>query len=142
VESSDINSMVSMKVNGLSIEVVAPPEAPLLRVLGDHHARCDMRLGRGFPLRGDGSEHACEVAKALGLWGGSVSKAVEFQGAVTEWLARPGTALLSDNVEPIKTVAVMPRTAMENVYWLAVSSLKPVTQGQAGDIFQIIRANI
>jgi pyruvate dehydrogenase (quinone) len=35
-----------------------------------------------------------EVAKAMGLWGDSVSKAGELEKSLQAWLAQPGPALL------------------------------------------------
>jgi pyruvate dehydrogenase (quinone) len=45
------------------------------------------------------------VAAAVGLWGRSVSAAVELEEAVRAWLAHPGPALLSVRIRPLRVVA-------------------------------------
>src|SRR5260370_26928762 len=43
-----------------------------------------------------------KVAEAMGLWGKTVSKAEELEGAVAEWLREPGPALLNVQVAPME----------------------------------------
>src|ERR1700721_848476 len=45
-----------------------------------------------------------KVAEAMGLWGRTVSKADELEGAVAEWLGQPGPALLNVKGEPMELV--------------------------------------
>jgi pyruvate dehydrogenase (quinone) len=45
-----------------------------------------------------------EVAKAMGLWGHSASKAGELEESVQTWLAQPGPALLNVKVKPMQLV--------------------------------------
>src|SRR6202041_3964345 len=54
-----------------------------------------------------------KVAEAMGLWGKTVSKAEELEGAVAEWLGPPGPALLNVKVEPMELV-MPPHAAPEN----------------------------
>ena len=82
-----------------------------------------------------------KVAEAMGLWGRTVSKAEELEGAVAEWLGQPGPALLNVKVEPMELV-MPPHTAPENVYGMAMYSIKAVMHGKAGDVFQMISENI
>jgi len=49
-----------------------------------------------------------KVAEAMGLWGKTVNKAEDLEGAVAEWLGQPGPALLNVKVEPMELV--MPRS--------------------------------
>jgi pyruvate dehydrogenase (quinone) len=46
-----------------------------------------------------------EVAKAVGLWGHSVSKAGDLEEAITTWLTQPGPALLHVKVNPMQLYA-------------------------------------
>jgi hypothetical protein len=45
-----------------------------------------------------------EVAKAIGLWGHSISKAGELEESVQTWLAQPGPAVLHVKVKPMQLV--------------------------------------
>ena len=81
------------------------------------------------------------VAEAMGLWGRTVSKAEDLEGAVAEWLGQPGPALLNVKVEPMELV-MPPFTAPEAVYGMAMYSLKAVMHGQAGDVFEMIGENL
>jgi len=82
-----------------------------------------------------------KVAQAMGLWGKTVSKAEELEGAVAEWLGQPGPALLNVKVEPMELV-MPPHAAPENVYGMAMYSIKAVMHGQAADVFQMIGENL
>jgi pyruvate dehydrogenase (quinone) len=82
-----------------------------------------------------------KVAEAMGLWGRTVSKAEELEGAVAEWLGQPGPALLNVKVEPMELV-MPPFTAPEAVYGMAMYSIKAVMHGKAGDVFEMIGENL
>src|SRR5712672_3312257 len=82
-----------------------------------------------------------KVAEAMGLWGKTVSKAEELEGAVAEWLGQPGPALLNVKVEPMELV-MPPFTAPEAVYGMAMYSIKAVMHGKAGDVFEMIGENL
>ena len=45
-----------------------------------------------------------EVAKAMGLWGHSVTKAGDLEELIKTWLAQPGPALLDVKVNPMQLV--------------------------------------
>src|SRR3954453_5999390 len=45
-----------------------------------------------------------EVAKAMGLWGRSVSKAGDLEDSVQTWLSQPGPALLHVKVKSMQLV--------------------------------------
>jgi pyruvate dehydrogenase (quinone) len=81
-----------------------------------------------------------KVAEAMGLWGKTVSKADDLEGAVAEWLGQPGPALLNVKVEPMELV-MPPFTAPEAVYGMAMYSIKAVMHGKAGDVFEMIGEN-
>src|SRR5258708_31888645 len=82
-----------------------------------------------------------KVAEAMGLWGKTVSKAEELEGAVAEWLGQPGPALLNVKVEPMELV-MPPFPDPESVYWMAMYSIKAVMHGKAGDVLEIIAMNL
>ena len=81
-----------------------------------------------------------KVAEAMGLWGRTVSKAEELERAVAEWLGQPGPALLNVKVEPLELV-MPPHTAVENVYGMAMYSIKAVMHGKAGEVFEMMSDN-
>ena len=82
-----------------------------------------------------------KVAEAMGLWGRTITKSDDVESAVAEWLSQPGPALLNVKVEPMELV-MPPHAAVENVYGMAMYSVKAVMHGKAGDIFEMIGQNI
>ena len=81
-----------------------------------------------------------KVAEAMGLWGKTVSQAGELEGAVAEWLAQPGPALLNVKVETMELV-IPPFTAIGPAYGMAMYSMKAVLHGKAGDVFEMVTEN-
>jgi pyruvate dehydrogenase (quinone) len=73
-----------------------------------------------------------EVAKAMGLWGHSVSKAGELEASVQTWLAQPGPALLHVKVKPMQLVMPpSPLVSPEAVVGMAVYSARAMLQAKA-----------
>ena len=84
-----------------------------------------------------------EVAKAMGLWGQSVSKAGELEEAVRGWLAQPGPALLHVKVNPMQLVVPpSPLVAPEAVIGMAVYSAKAILTGKGHDVWELIAENV
>ena len=81
-----------------------------------------------------------KVAEAMGLWGRTISKAEQLEGAVAEWLAQPGPALLNVKVEPMELV-LPPFTAIGPAYGMAMYSMKAVLHGKGGDVFEMVTEN-
>jgi pyruvate dehydrogenase (quinone) len=84
-----------------------------------------------------------EVAKAMGLWGASVSKAGDLEAAVQAWLAQKGPALLHVKVKPMELV--MPPTPFvqpEAIIGMAVYSAKAMLQGKGHDVWEMVVDNI
>jgi pyruvate dehydrogenase (quinone) len=64
-----------------------------------------------------------EVAKAMGLWGHSVSRAGDLDEAIQPWLAQPGPAVLHVKVKPMQLVMPpSPLVSPEAVVGVAVYS--------------------
>jgi pyruvate dehydrogenase (quinone) len=80
------------------------------------------------------------VAKAIGLWGKTVSDPDEVEDAVQEWLAQPGPALLNAHVAPLELV-MPPFTALKPAYGMAIYSMKAILHGKGGDIFEMVSEN-
>lgn len=81
-----------------------------------------------------------KVAEAMGLWGKTVSHANQLEGAVEEWLAQPGPALLNVKVEPMELV-IPPFTAIGPAYGMVMYSMKAVLHGKGGDVFEMVTEN-
>ena len=80
----------------------------------------------------DFGEVAGEVAKAMGLWGHSVSKAGELEESVRTFLAQPGPALLHVKVKPMQLVTPpSPFVSPEAVVGMAVYTAKAMLHGKA-----------
>jgi pyruvate dehydrogenase (quinone) len=80
------------------------------------------------------------VAKAIGLWGKTISEPDEVEAAVEEWLAQPGPALLNAHVAPLEIV-MPPFTALKPAYGMAMYSMKAILHGKGGDVFEMIGEN-
>ena len=84
-----------------------------------------------------------QVAKAVGLWGRSVSKAGELDDAVPSWLAQTGPALLHVKVKPMQLVTPpSPFVAPEAVVGMAVYTAKAMLQGKGHDVWEMVVENI
>jgi pyruvate dehydrogenase (quinone) len=83
------------------------------------------------------------MAKAAGLWGRLVSKAGELEGAVKEWLAEPGPALLHVKVKPMQLVSPpSPFVSPKAVIGMAVYSAKAVLEGKGNDVWEMVVDNV
>jgi pyruvate dehydrogenase (quinone) len=84
-----------------------------------------------------------EVAKAMGLWGHSVSKAGELEESVQAWLAQPGPALLHVKVNPMQLVMPpSPLVAPEAVVGMAVYTARAMLHGKGHDVWEMMVENI
>jgi pyruvate dehydrogenase (quinone) len=84
-----------------------------------------------------------KVAEAMGLWGRSVSKAGDLEGAVEAWLAQPGPAVLDVKVKPMQLVTPpSPFVSPEAIVGMAVYSAKAVLHGHGNDVWEMITENI
>jgi pyruvate dehydrogenase (quinone) len=81
-----------------------------------------------------------EVARALGLWGQTVSKADQLEDAVKVWLAQPGPALLHVHVNPMQLV-MPPFTAVEPAIGMALYTTRAVLHGRGGDVWEMVKEN-
>ena len=84
-----------------------------------------------------------EVARAVGLWGQSVSKAGDLEESVQNWLAQPGPALLDVKVKPMQLVTPpSPFVSPEAVVGMAVYSARAMLQGKGHDVWEMLVENI
>jgi pyruvate dehydrogenase (quinone) len=84
-----------------------------------------------------------EVARAMGLWGHSISKAGELEKSVQAWLAQPGPALLHVKVNPMQLVMPpSPLVAPEAVIGMGVYTAKAMLQGKGRDVWEMMVENI
>jgi pyruvate dehydrogenase (quinone) len=82
-----------------------------------------------------------EVAKAMGLWGRSVSEAGALEESIQSWLAQPGPALLDVNVLPMQLVTP-PFVSREAVVGMAVYSARAILHGKGDDVWEMVEENI
>jgi pyruvate dehydrogenase (quinone) len=84
-----------------------------------------------------------EVAKAVGLWGRSVTKAGDLEESVKAWLAQPGPALLDVKVNPMQLVMPpSPFMSPEAVVGMGVYTAKAVLEGKGRDVWEMVVENI
>ena len=81
-----------------------------------------------------------DVARALGLWGQTVSKASELEAAVLAWLAQPGPALLHVMVNPQQLV-VPPFIQAGPAVGMALYSARAILHGQGSDVWEMVKDN-
>lgn len=79
-----------------------------------------------------------KVAEAIGFWSRRVEKSSEVEGAVREWLASPGPALL-DVVTDRMELVMPPNVEPKQVLGTALYSAKAVLSGRSDDVVQLIR---
>jgi pyruvate dehydrogenase (quinone) len=80
------------------------------------------------------------VARALGLWGQTVSDADQFEAAVRDWLAQPGPALLHVHVNPMQLV-MPPFMRVEPAIGMALYSTRAILHGRGGDVWEMAKEN-
>jgi pyruvate dehydrogenase (quinone) len=84
-----------------------------------------------------------EVAKAMGVWGRSVSKAGQLEESIQSWLAQPGPALLHVKVKPMQLVTPpSPFVAPEAVVGMAVYTARAMLHGKGHDVWEMVVENI
>jgi len=82
-----------------------------------------------------------KVAEAMGFWGRTISKATELEGAIKEWLAQPGPALLNVKVAPQQLV-MPPTIEASAAVGMALFSVRAVLHGRGGEVWEMIKENI
>src|SRR6266850_178869 len=80
------------------------------------------------------------VARALGLWGETVSGADQLETAVKDWLAQPGPALLHVRVNPMQLV-MPPFMQVEPAIGMALYSARAILHGRRGDVWEMAKEN-
>jgi pyruvate dehydrogenase (quinone) len=82
-----------------------------------------------------------KVAEAIGLWGKTVTKAADLDGAIQELLAQPGPALLNVIVNQLELVKP-PMIELKPVMGMALYSARAILHGRGADVLEMIRENI
>lgn len=81
------------------------------------------------------------VAEAMGLWGRRVEAPEDLDGAVRDWLAAPGPALL-DVVTDRYELVLPPRVSASQVFGTALYSAKGLLSGRSDDVVGLIKGAI
>jgi len=81
------------------------------------------------------------VAEAIGFHARRVEKAADLDGAVKDWLAQPGPALL-DVVTSRMELVMPPVFGAEQVFGTALYSAKAMLGGRAGDVWDLVTENL
>ncbi|PXV59868.1 pyruvate dehydrogenase (quinone) [Dyella jiangningensis] len=82
-----------------------------------------------------------KVAEAIGLWGKTVNKAADLDGAIQELLAQPGPGLLNVIVNQLELVKP-PMIELKPVVGMALYSARAILHGRGADVLEMIRENI
>ncbi len=80
------------------------------------------------------------LAQVMGWSGWRVEKAEELEGAVREWLAAPGPALLDVLTDRMELV-MPPHVEASQVFGMALYSAKAVLGGRAGEVVDLLEKN-
>ncbi|WP_343610288.1 thiamine pyrophosphate-dependent enzyme [Novosphingobium sp.] len=78
-----------------------------------------------------------QVARAIGFWGQRVEKPESLEGAVAQWLAEPGPALL-DVVTDRYELVMPPKVNASQVLGTALYSAKAVLDGQSEEVTKLL----
>ncbi len=81
------------------------------------------------------------VAQAIGFHAQRVERAEELEGAVRDWIAAPGPALLDVVTERMELV-MPPKIEAAQVFGTALYSAKAVLSGRAGDVWELVTENL
>jgi len=81
------------------------------------------------------------LAKVCGLWGEKVDKVDRLEGAIADWLAAPGPALLHIKVEPMELV-MPPHTELKPAIGMALYAANAILQGRGGELVEMIEENL
>jgi pyruvate dehydrogenase (quinone) len=81
------------------------------------------------------------VAQAIGFHAQRVERAGELEGAVRDWIAAPGPALLDVVTERMELV-MPPKIEAAQVFGTALYSAKAVLSGRAGDVWELMTENL
>jgi pyruvate dehydrogenase (quinone) len=81
-----------------------------------------------------------KVADAIGLWGRRIEKAEDLEGAVQEWLAYSGPALL-DAVTSRFELVMPPNIAPAMMFGTALYSVKAILSGRTDEVVNLVRDN-
>jgi pyruvate dehydrogenase (quinone) len=81
-----------------------------------------------------------EVARALGLWAQTVSKADQLESAVKVWLSQSGPALLHVHVNPMQLV-MPPFMQVQPAIGMALYTTRAVLHGRGGDVWEMVKEN-
>jgi pyruvate dehydrogenase (quinone) len=76
----------------------------------------------------------------MGLWGRRVEKAEDLEGAVQEWLACPGPALL-DAVTSRFELVMPPKIEPAMMFGTALYSVKAILSGRTDDVVDLVKDN-
>ena len=82
-----------------------------------------------------------ELAKVCGLWGARVDHAGQLEGAITDWLAATGPALLHIKVEAMELV-MPPHAEVEAALGMALWGARTILHGKGEDLVEMIKQNI
>ncbi|CAN5298197.1 thiamine pyrophosphate-binding protein [soil metagenome] len=81
------------------------------------------------------------VAEAMGFWSRRVENSADLDGAVAQWLAEPGPALL-DVVTDRYELVMPPKLEAGQIFGTALYSAKAVLSGRAGEAFALMKGAI
>ncbi|MEJ8570927.1 thiamine pyrophosphate-dependent enzyme [Microbaculum marinum] len=81
------------------------------------------------------------VARACGLYGARVDNADDLEGAMREWLAQPGPALLDVAVNRMELV-MPPIVEASEVVSTAIYGAKAVLDGRLSDVWKLVDSNV
>ena len=81
-----------------------------------------------------------DVARALGMWGQTVSKADQLESAIKVWLSESGPALLHVHVNPMQLV-MPPFMQIEPAIGMALYSTRAILHGRGGDVWEMVKEN-
>lgn len=82
-----------------------------------------------------------QVAEAIGIWGRHVERSKDLPGAVDEFLAHDGPALL-DVVTERQELSIPPTITAQQVKGFSLYALRTVLSGQGSQLVDLARANL
>jgi len=131
-----LGELLTVREHGLPVKIVVYNNSSLNFVELEMKADGFVRFATDL----DNPDYA-RVAEAMGIWGRHVERSADLPGAVDDFLAQDGPALL-DVVTERQELSIPPAITAEQVKGFSLYALRTVLSGQGSELVDLARVNL
>lgn len=131
-----MGELLSVREHGLPVKIVVYNNSSLNFVELEMKADGFVPFATGL----DNPDYGA-IAEAMGIWGRHVERSSELPGAVEEFLAHDGPALL-DVVTERQELSIPPAITSQQVKGFSLYALRTVLSGKGSELVDLARANL